>query len=140
MKESRLKTLNDCLDKIQKAHDVLDEVRDEEEEAYDNMPEGLQYSERGDMMQEAIDTIDETVSSLDDVLTSLEDVVSTAENPDIWEIDLWQKLNVGDVVTHKSFGNGVITEIEGNYYYIQFKNKTSKFIFPDAIDKGYIKL
>lgn len=140
MKESRLKTLNDCLDKIQKAHDVLDEVRDEEEEAYDNMPEGLQYSERGDMMQEAIDTIDETVSSLDDVLMSLEDVVSTAENPDIWEIDLWQKLNVGDVVVHKSFGNGVITEIEGNYFYIQFKNKTSKFIFPDAIDKGYIKL
>ena len=140
MKESRLKTLNDCLDKIQKAHDVLDEVRDEEEEAYDNMPEGLQYSERGDMMQEAIDNLDDVVGSLDDVISSLEDVVTTAEDPDVMEIDPWTMLKVGDKVTHKSFGKGVITAIEGCYYFVDFKGRSSKFIFPDAIDKGYITL
>lgn len=140
MKESRLKTLNDCLSAIQNAHDVLEEVRDEEEEAYDNMPEGLQYSERGDMMQEAMDNLDEAVSSLDDVLSSIEDVVTAAENPDVMEIDPWTILKVGDKVTHRSFGKGVITAIEGNYYFVDFKGRSSKFIFPDAIDKGYITL
>ena len=140
MKEARLKILNDCLSAIQDAHDVLDEVRDEEEEAYDNMPEGLQYSERGDLMQEAIDSLDEAVSSLDDVISSLDDVITAAENPDVMEIDPWTRLKVGEQVTHKSFGNGIITAIEGNYYYVEFKGRNSKFIFPDAIDKGYIKL
>ena len=140
MKEARLKILNDCLSAIQDAHDVLDEVRDEEEEAYDNMPEGLQYSERGDLMQEAIDSLDEAVSSLDDVISSLEDAVTAAENPDVMEIEPWTKLKVGDKVIHKSFGKGVITAIDDKYYFVDFKGRSSKFIFPDAIDKGYIKL
>ena len=38
MKETRLKTLNDCLSAIHDAHDVLEEVRDEEQDAFDNMP------------------------------------------------------------------------------------------------------
>ena len=140
MKEARLETIKDCLAAIQDAHDTLDDVREEEEMAYDNMPEGLQYSERGDLMQEAIDNLEDAVGSLDDVISNLEDVVSTADNPDIWEIDPWTKLNVGDTVTHKSFGPGVISKIEGNYYSIDFSGRTSKFIFPDAIDKGFITI
>lgn len=140
MKEARLKILNDCLDAIRNAHDVLEEVRDEEEEAYDNMPEGLQYSERGDMMQEAIDTLDEAVEYLDDTISNLDDAISTADNPDIWEIDPWQLLKVGDKVNHKSFGKGIISSIEGSYFYIHFEEKDAKFIFPDAIDKGFITL
>lgn len=140
MKEARLKTLNDCLNVIQNAHDTLEEVRDEEEEAYDNMPEGLQYSERGDMMQDAIDNLDEAVNSLDEVISSLEEVVTDAEDPDVMEIEPWTMLKVGDKVIHKSFGKGVITAIEGSYYFVDFKGRSSKFIFPDAIDKGYITL
>ena len=140
MKEERLKTLKRCLNMIQNAHDVLEEVRDEEQDAYDNLPEGLQYSERGDLMQEAVDNLDEAVDYLDDVLSSLEDIETNADNPAVMEIDPWQKLVVGDVVKHKSFGRGVIKEIDGKYYFIEFKDKTSKFIFPDAIDKGYITL
>lgn len=140
MKEERLKLLKTCLGAIQDAHDVLEEVRDEEEEAYDNLPEGLQYSERGDLMQEAIDNLDDVVGSLDDVISYLEDVVTRADDPSVMEIDSWQTLEVGDLIIHKSLGLGVISAIEGNYYFITFKDKTSKFIFPDAIDKGYIKL
>lgn len=139
MKEKRLKILNECLIAIQDAHDTLDEVRDEEEEAYDNLPEGLQYSERGDMMQEAIDNLDEIVSSLDDVITSLEDVVSTADDPAVMEVETWQQIKVGTIITHKSFGEGVVVKIEGNYFFVQFRGKEAKFILPDAIDKGYIK-
>jgi len=140
MKENRLEILKECQAAIQEAYDKLNDVREEEEEAYDNLPEGLQCSERGDLMQDAIDNLDEAVSSLDEVISNLDDVVTTAENSDVMEIDPWTKLEVGDVVTHKSFGKGIITSIEGNYFFIQFKDKTSKFIFPDAIDKGYIIL
>lgn len=125
---------------IQNAHDVLEEVRDEEQEAFDNLPEGLQYSERGEMMEEAIDSLDEVVDYLDDVIPSLEDVETSADNPEVIEIDPWQKLVVGDVVKHKTYGRGVIKEIDGKYFLIEFKEKTSKFIFPDAIDKGHITL
>ena len=140
MKEDRLKVLHDSLNAIQDAHDTLEEVRDEEEEAYDNMPEGLQYSERGDMMQEAIDSLDEAVGLLDDVVSSLEDVVSSAEDPDVMEIEPWKNLTIGNIVTHKSYGKGAIIEIDGNYYTIQFQEKAARFIFPDAIDKGFITL
>ena len=140
MKEDRLKNLKRCLNMIQNAHDVLDEVRDEEQDAFDNLPEGLQDSERGDLMQEAVDNLDETIDYLDDVLSSLEDVETNADNPAVMEIDPWQKLVVGDIVHHKSFGSGVIKSIEGKYFFIEFPDKTSKFIFPDAIDKGYITL
>ena len=140
MKEERLKTLKHCLNMIQNAHDVLEEVRDEEQDAFDNLPEGLQYSERGDMMQDAVDTLDEAIDYLYDVLSSLESVETTADDPAVIEIDPWEKLEVGDVVNHKSFGSGVIKSIEGKYFFIEFSDKTSKFIFPDAIDKGYITL
>ena len=140
MKEERLKTLRQCLNMIQNAHDVLEEVRDEEQDAFDNLPEGLQDSVRGDLMQEAVDTLDEAIDTLDDVLSSLESVETTADDPAVIEIDPWEKLKVGDVVHHKSFGSGVIKNIEGKYFFIEFKDKISKFIFPDAIDKGYITL
>ncbi len=140
MKEERLKNLKHCLNIIQNAHDVLEEVRDEEQDAFDNMPEGLQDSERGDLMQEAVDTLDEAIDTLDDVLSSLESVETTADDPAVIEIDPWQKLVVGDVVHHKSFGSGGKKNIEGKYFFIEFKDKISKFIFPDAIDKGYITL
>ena len=64
MKEERLKTLKRCLNMIQNAHDVLEEVRDEEQDAFDNLPEGLQYSERGDLMQEAVDIIQNLKSTV----------------------------------------------------------------------------
>ena len=140
MKEERLITLKQCLNMIQNAHDVLEEVRDEEQDAFDNLPEGLQYSERGEMMEEAVDNLDEAIDYLVDVLSSLESVETTADDPAVIEIDPWEKLVIGDVVNHKSFGRGVIKSIEGKYFFIEFPNKVSKFIFPDAIDKGYITL
>ena len=138
MKEARLKILDNCLDAIQKAHDLLEEVRDEEQDAYDNMPEGLQYSERGDMMQEAIDVLDESIDNIDEVISNLENAKSTADNPDIMEIDPWQKLKVGDVVKHKSFGPGVIVSIEEKQLSVKFPDKVSRFMMPDAFEKGYL--
>ena len=83
------------------------------------------------------ETSSETVEASE---SDAEDVETNADNPAVIEIDPWQKLVVGDVVKHKSFGRGVIKEIDGKYFFIEFKEKTSKFIFPDAIDKGHITL
>ena len=140
MKEQRLKTLNDCLSAIQDAHDVLEEVRDEEQEAFDNMPEGLQDSERGDMMQDAIDCLDEAVDTIDEVISNLESVISSAEDPDVMEVEPWEKLMVGDKVTHKTFGVGVIISIDSKEMSVQFANKTSRFFIPDAFEKGFLTI
>jgi hypothetical protein len=119
---------------------VLEEVRDEEQDAYDNMPEGLQYSERGDMMQEAIDSLDEAVDAVDEVISNLESAISSAEDPDVMEIDPWQKLKVGDVVKHKSFGKGIVASIDKKEMSVQFASKTSRFFLPDAFEKGYLTI
>ena len=140
MKQDRLKTLNDCLVDIQDALDVLQEVHDEEEEAYDNLPESLQDGERGDMMQEAIDNLDNAIFSLEDAVSSLEEVTGNSDNELVMEIDPWQKLVVGSEVSHKSYGPGVITGIDGKYFTIRFEDRECRFIFPDAIDKGHITL
>lgn len=138
MKETRLKTLNDCLSAIHDAHDVLEEVRDEEQDAFDNMPEGLQYSERGDMMQDAIDCLDEAVDAVDEVISNLENVISSAEDPNVMEVERWEKLEIGDVVKHKSFGTGVVIAIDKKEIKVAFEGKTSRFFMPDAFEKGYL--
>lgn len=140
MKPERLAVLNACLEDVQHALATLQEVRDEEEEAYDNLPESMQDGERGEMMQDAIDALDNALFPLEDVVSTLEDVTTNGDNELIMEIDPWQLLSVGDTVTHKSLGAGIITVIKGKYYTIAFGEKDSVFIFPDAINKGFIIL
>ena len=45
---------------------------------------------------------------------------------------------VGITVKHPSFGAGVITEQTGNYITVEFSEKTTKFVCPDAFNK-YLK-
>lgn len=91
-------------------------------------------------MQEAIDCLDEAVDAVDEVISNLENAISSAENPDVMEIDPWQKLMVGDKVMHKSFGVGVIISINNKEMSVRFADKTSRFIFPDAFEKGYLTI
>lgn len=140
MKEARLGILENCLLAIQEAFDTLQEVRDEEEEAFDNLPENMQDGERGEMMQEAIDNLDEAIGSLEEAVSYLEEVTTNADDPLVMEVDPWQKLKAGDIVTHKSYGPGIIRSIQGNRVTIDFGAKSALFIFPDAIDKGFIIL
>ena len=140
MKEARLGILEDCLADIQEAYDTLQEVRDEEEEAYDNLPESMQDGERGDMMQEAIDNLDDAISSLDEVVDYMTEVTTNGADSNVMEIDPWQKLKIGDTVTHKSYGAGVIKVIAGDHFTIEFPAKSAIFVFPDAIDRGFITI
>lgn len=45
---------------------------------------------------------------------------------------------IGTTVRHTVFGTGVITEQIGNYITVQFSEKTTKFVCPDAFNK-YLK-
>jgi len=138
MRPKRLAIIKDCLGAIEEARYILQDARDEEEEAYDNLPEGIQMGERGDMMQEAIEALDDALFPLEDAISSLEEVTTIADNELIMENTPWQMLSIGDTVTHKSWGKGIISSIADKYYTISFGEKESVFIFPNAVDKGHI--
>ncbi len=42
---------------------------------------------------------------------------------------------IGMKIRHTVFGTGEVTEQHGNYISVQFADKTSKFVYPDAFDK-----
>lgn len=66
MNNIRRKSVKEALNLIEKAREILEEVKDEEQEAYDNLPESLQCGERGEQMQENIDNIEDYLSYLEE--------------------------------------------------------------------------
>ena len=56
------------------------------------------------------------------------------------EVEPWLSYKVGDRVTHKSFGEGIISALDGNYIWIKFKTNEKKFIFPQCFEKGFFSV
>ena len=54
--------------RLQKALDIIQEVRDEEEEAMENLPDNLRDGERGDRMQETIDELEDAHATIERVV------------------------------------------------------------------------
>ena len=50
----------------------------------------------------------------------------------------WWELQVGDHVTHKSFGTGKVMSIDEKYIFVRFSDMEKKFLYPDAFEKGYL--
>lgn len=50
------------------------------------------------------------------------------------------KEKYGAAVFHEYFGIGEIAEISGRHITVRFSDKERKFIYPDAFQKGYLKL
>lgn len=73
MNNMRRKNVMEALELIEKARNILEEVKDEEQVAYNNLPESLQYGERGEQMQENVDAIEEYLSYLEET-DSLEEM------------------------------------------------------------------
>lgn len=69
MNDDRRKRIDEAMEHISAARELLDTVIAEEQEAFDNLPEGLQNSERGQKMEE-------TAGSLYSVHSDLEDMES----------------------------------------------------------------
>ena len=47
-------------------------------------------------------------------------------------------IKIGVPVDSKSFGLGTISQIDGNYIYIQFEKEIKRFSYPDAFISGYL--
>jgi len=75
MNKERRKQLQEVINKISEAHDLLDEILSDEQNAFDNMPEGLQSSERGETMEEGIYNMEEARDNLEDITSTLEEVM-----------------------------------------------------------------
>ena len=52
---------------LNKARDLLEQVRDAEGEAFENMPDGLKESERGCAIEGGLDTLSETIDTLENI-------------------------------------------------------------------------
>ncbi len=50
----------------------------------------------------------------------------------------WQNLKVGDLVIHKSFGQGHIVSLDEKYLIVEFSDRESRFLYPDAFTRGYL--
>ncbi len=48
-------------------------------------------------------------------------------------------IRVGDAVSHKAFGLGVIKKIDGKYFTVQFDHDSKDFICPDVFESGLME-
>lgn len=73
MNKDRRKRINQAVEMLDQARNILEECMDEEEEYRDNMPENLQGSEK-------YEVADSNVDCLESAVTGLEDVIDNAMN------------------------------------------------------------
>lgn len=76
MNKKRLKKVEEALQLLRTAKDLIDAAAEEEREAYDNLSEGLQQTDKGQQSGEAADNLESAQSSLDDAIGNLEEVES----------------------------------------------------------------
>jgi hypothetical protein len=89
----------------------------------------------------------DTVISNDDYQKHTPNIQVQTKEPEaerqVAKIDI-SKVRVGTNVSHSKFGNGRVTELYGNRITISFnsdgKKAEKKFVFPEAFEKGFLKL
>ena len=73
MNDDRRKRIDEAMEHISAARELLDTVIAEEQEAFDNLAVGLQGSERGQKMEETADSLYSIHSDLEDMESLLEE-------------------------------------------------------------------
>ena len=68
MNKQDRKVLEEAINDIENAKNLVEEILDNEQSKFDNMPEGLQVSEKGQKMEE-------NISSLDDARNLLQEAI-----------------------------------------------------------------
>ena len=74
MNKDRRKRLGSAFDMVDKAKDILTDVKTEESESYDNLPEQFRDGERGEEMQGYIEMLEEAFNYLDDANSVIEQI------------------------------------------------------------------
>jgi len=72
MNEPRRKRIREAVSYLEKARDMIDNVRDDELDAMDNMPENLQYSDRYSEMEDKVYSLGDAMERIDDAMTCLD--------------------------------------------------------------------
>ena len=77
-----------------------------------------------------------STTSLSDVShDSIDDTEESSDEEE--EAKPWLSYKVGDHVTHKSFGDGIISALDGKYIRIKFATNEKKFLFPDCFENKF---
>lgn len=79
MNRERRKRVQEALDLLQQASEILADVADQEDEAFDNLPESIQESERGKKMEEMLEALDEAMDDLDGIAEDIRDACDIRE-------------------------------------------------------------
>jgi len=64
--------------------------------------------------------------------------IAAEEEEKVEEKKPWELLQVGDSVYHKSFGEGELVSMEEKYIIVKFSFRESKFMYPDAFERGFL--
>ena len=76
MNKARRKILKDGVFYINKAMEIVENVKDEEQESLDSLPDGLVGSSRATEMEGYIDSLDEAYNSLEEVISIIDDIAN----------------------------------------------------------------
>jgi hypothetical protein len=68
---------------------------------------------------------------------SSDDLMESSSRP---EVEPWERIQIGDIVIHKSIGPGEVMAIDNKYIIVKFVDRESKFLYPSAFEKGYLSM
>ena len=52
----------------------------------------------------------------------------------------WESIRVGDVIYHKSIGQGIVMSLDTYYIIVKFPDRERKFQYPKAFEEGYLSM
>ena len=52
----------------------------------------------------------------------------------------WESIRVGDVIYHKSIGQGIVMSLDTYYIIVKFPDRERKFQYPKAFEDGYLSM
>ena len=75
MNRVRRKQIQEAMELIQQAYEILSAVTEEEQEALDNLPESLQESEKGGQMEDNVIKLEDVCDDLDSAYETLAELI-----------------------------------------------------------------
>lgn len=74
MNKQKRNKLEESINYMTIAKNIIIEVKNKEEFDFDNLPENLQYSRRGCDMEEKIDDMDEVIDTINEIISQINDI------------------------------------------------------------------
>ena len=71
MNKERRRKINDGVESLMRARDILQKVLNDEQFVFDNMPENLQGSIRGMESEDAVNCLEESIEKIEEVISEL---------------------------------------------------------------------